>query len=93
MYTASLIESKVIENIKRCHKKECSLCINIFYENEIVEDEFIAMKNLSRPLKTPCLSTVHIVKASNKIFNTLEDQAVSEMTHFRYTEMTVKVLM
>lgn len=49
------------------------------------------MKNLSRPLKTPCLSTVHIVKASNKIFNTLENQAVSEMTHFRYTEMTVKV--
>lgn len=71
-YVASTIECKLIENIKWRHKQECSQCIDVFYENELANDDFVTAKNLSDELKIPCLNTVHIVKASNRIFNILQ---------------------
>lgn len=85
-YVASSIESKIISNIKKSHKKKCLHCIEVFYENELVEDDFISKKNSSNELKIPCLSTLHIIKASNKIFNILEqldNDGCTEIVHDR----------
>lgn len=73
-YIASTIECKIIKSLRQCHEKACSQCIGIFNENELVKNNFISkkMQYACNPLKVPCLSTVHIIKASNKIFDILE---------------------
>lgn len=70
-HTASLLENKIIANIKRCHKQECSECINVFGENEKVQDDFFAA--MKKSYSIPCQSTVSIIKATNKIFDILEE--------------------
>lgn len=75
-FIASTIESKLTETMKRCHKKECSQCIEVFNENDKVEDDFITKKNETSLTNKPCRSTVDLVKATNKILNLLVDQVV-----------------
>lgn len=60
-YIASTIESTLIKNIQKCHKKECFQCIEVFYENEPASNDFVTKKsqNTTNTVKIPCLSTVH----------------------------------
>lgn len=76
-YIASTIETKIIEMIKKQHKKECSDCIAVFTENEKADDDFITRKK-SKDCQNPCISTVHIIKATNKILDLLVDQFIYE---------------
>lgn len=56
--------------------------------NEAAEDEFIAMKrSTNAALKIPCLSTVHIVIASNKIFRILESEFIEANTTKAYNSI------
>lgn len=74
-YLASTIETEIIKHAKKAFKKECYECIAVFYENDTSNNDFIAMKQSTNPdFKNPCLSTVRIVIASNKIFHILKDQ-------------------
>lgn len=76
-YIASQIENKIIENMRKASKKECSQCIEVFHENEIFHDELITMKRLTNAAhKEPCLSTVNIVIFTNKILNMVENQVI-----------------
>lgn len=91
-YVASNVECKIIANIKRSHKKECPQCIEVFSENELASDDFVTKKHLSNGLKIPCLSTVHIIIAANKIFSILKglkNHDCTEKMHHR----TLKTIM
>lgn len=63
--------------MKRCKKKECVQCIDVFNENVKCDDDFTIMKSESdSSFKRPCESTVNLIKATNKILSILEDQAI-----------------
>lgn len=71
VYIASLIEKKLIQTMTRCHRKECSQCIAVFDENEKADDDFIKLRSETTQIRKPCISTVHILKATNKIIELL----------------------
>lgn len=73
-FIASTIESNITKAFKRCHKKQCSQCIDVFSQNAKLNDDFITMKMAKDSLEKPCRSTVDIIKATNKILSHLEDQ-------------------
>lgn len=78
-YVASKIEAQIKEIIKRCHKRECEQCVEVFEENIKCQDEFINMKNDTlSSFHHPCESTVHIIKSTNKILQLIEQQAIPE---------------
>lgn len=92
-YTASIIESKLIENMLKANKKECSHCIGVFYENETVDNEFIEMKrSTNTDLKIPCLSTVHIIIFANKIFQMLENKTIQTSTKEAYDRILKTIM-
>lgn len=92
-YTASIIESKIIESMSKAHRKECFQCIAVFNENEAADDEFIVMKrSTDAALRIPCLSTVHIVIASNKIFRILESQSIETNTTKAYDSILATIM-
>lgn len=94
-YVASSIENKIIANLRRNHKKECSQCINVFYEDELASDDYVIKKNLSDAIKIPCISTVNIIKASNKIFSILkglENSNSAENIHDRSLKTVMSLL-
>lgn len=70
VYAASRVELTLKRNIQT-HKEKCMSCIQVFQENEIANDNFIARKKISNQ---PCISTVDIIKASNKIMHLLPNQ-------------------
>lgn len=72
-YTASLIEKKLFEMLKKYNKKECSECVDVFVENEKIENDFINRKNSTVQCKKPCRSTVNIIKVTDKIVSLLVD--------------------
>lgn len=74
VYTASIIETKIRERVERCHQKECLRCIYAFKENLKVQNDFMALRNATSSLHQPCISTVDIIKATNKILGLLECQ-------------------
>lgn len=88
-FLASSIESKVIANIKRSHKKQCPQCIEVFHENELIHDDFIARRS---SLKTLCLSTVHIIQASNEIFSILKQLKIHDSS-VNVHDSTLKTIM
>lgn len=93
VYTASTIESTIIANLKKSHKNKCSNCIAVFYENEKADDEIIVMKrSTNTSFKIPCLSTVHIIIASNKIFNIFENQSIESNTKKAYDGMIATIM-
>lgn len=77
-FTASKIETQIIETIKRCHQRECEECINVFDENAKIHDDFIALKNVRNSHQYPCKSTIDIIKATNKILHIIEQQTLLE---------------
>lgn len=66
-FNASTIEDKLIQTMNRCHKKYCVECIQVFEENEKANDEFLKLKNETSKVRMPCISTVHIIKVTNKL--------------------------
>lgn len=66
-FIASEIEDKLIKTMNRCHKKNCVECIQVFEENEKVDDDFLTLKSLTSKIRKPCNSTVHIIKVIDKI--------------------------
>lgn len=62
-YAAFMIEEKIRQSLER-HKRKCLSCIQVFQENEKIDDSFITRKIKSNQ---PCKSTVNIVKATNKM--------------------------
>lgn len=69
-YAALTIEEKITRSLLK-HKKKCRLCINVFPENEKINDNFIKKKNDSNQ---PCQSTVNIVIATNRIMHLLPNK-------------------
>lgn len=56
-YLASIVEVDVIQKISRRGKKICLKCIDIFIENEITDDQFMAFKFENNNTYQPCKST------------------------------------
>lgn len=60
-YFGSIVERKVIRKIVQKGSKMCPRCINVFTENEITDDQFIAFKSINGDILQPCKSTVSII--------------------------------
>lgn len=82
---ASVIETALIAKMRRYKKQECVRCIDVFEENLKFQDEFLTLQAGIKPCREPCQSTVNIIKASNKIFDILEEQTilVNNSTHHK----------
>lgn len=81
-FIASKIETQIIATIQRNHQRECEECINVFEENTKIDDELIALKSkgkdFSNSHRHPCKSTIDIIKATNKIFQLIDQQTLLE---------------
>lgn len=76
-YAACKVESKVKHKIRNEYKKQCQMCLKVFQENEMISDDFISRKLLTRGTDVqsqPCKSTVEIIKVINKIHELLPDR-------------------
>lgn len=79
-FTAVTLETKIKENIRKGHKKECGQCTEVFGENPKIDNDFLRLKSATSALQMPCKSTIDIIKAANKIFSLLEDKDM-DVTH------------
>lgn len=71
--SASEIELEIFRDIKKRSSIACQYCLNVFHENLKYNDSLIERKqNRSQQIDQPCLSTMHIVVASNQICKILE---------------------
>lgn len=62
-YIASVIQTSITEG--RWHSPvTCKLCLNIFSEDQLLDDEFVALKMKSSKLNAPAKSVVEICKAT-----------------------------
>lgn len=78
-FIASTIESQCIQTMSRSHKKECAQCIEVFEENEKIDDDFLTLKSETSQIRKPCISSVHIIKATNKIIEMLNNNATMHL--------------
>lgn len=75
-YAATKVEEKIKYSIQT-KKNECKMCLGVFHENEKISDSFITRKmsakvqSLQNQRSQPCQSTVHIIKAINKMHSLL----------------------
>lgn len=53
-------------------KKYCVECIQVSEENEKANDDFLKLKNETNKVRMPCISTVHIIKVTNKLCDLLD---------------------
>lgn len=67
-YMASIVENNIMSTLARNHKAECNICINVFSENNKINDPFIDKKRQTdSKVHQPCESTVTIITVINKI--------------------------
>lgn len=92
-FAAFKVQRKIIQNIQT-HKEKCASCIEVFQENERVDDDFIARKNIP---DQPCKSTVAIIKAANKIMFILPNEefnfstvALTILNHLYFDDLYVE---
>lgn len=74
-YAAKMVEEKIKHTIQK-QRNKCKMCLNVFHNNEKINDSFIARKMLTdvqNRQSQPCKSTVNIIKASNKLHDLLAD--------------------
>lgn len=86
-YTAALVEKKVIQEIVHKGTKACSMCIEVFNENELLKDDFLEfISSKDKKIITPCKSTFDIIKFVEKSLSKYSSQAVS------FQSMTAHIL-
>lgn len=76
-YLASIIESKVIRKIVLQGNKGCRKCIDIFTENELSDDEFVAFKSATNGIFQPCKSTLYIINYIEANLKHIQSQPTS----------------
>lgn len=76
-YLASIVEFSVVRKIARRKNNKCIKCLNVFVENEIADDEFIAYKFQNGSVYQPCKSTLSIIHSVEKLLKRYESQEVS----------------
>lgn len=76
-YLASIIESKVIRKIVLQGNKGCTKCIDIFTENELSDDEFVAFKSATNGIFQPCKSTLYIINYVEANLKHIQSQPTS----------------
>lgn len=62
-YLGGIIEKSVIHKMVQKGRKMCRQCINVFTDNEITDDQFIAFKSKNSNIFPPCKSTLSIINA------------------------------
>lgn len=70
-YIATKVEARVISRAK------CDLCINVFFENEHINDEFINFKAKKEQVHQPCKGTMQIIHSVDSLIKRHETQEVS----------------
>lgn len=83
-YQASTLEETVIRKIHNKGKNSCSMCLQVFCENEITDDMFIEYKSETSNILPPCKSTIELMNTVDNLPNIYKSHSVSFnsiMTH------------
>lgn len=64
-YLASLVEKSIIEG-RWYSPVKCQQCLDVFSEDESIDNEFVALKMRSSKLRAPAKTTVQICKVTEK---------------------------
>lgn len=77
-YMAAIVEQKVIRDIAQRGSKACWMCIDVFKENELLDDDFISfIRTKYQKIITPCKSTFDIIQFVEKSLSKYSSQTVS----------------
>lgn len=76
-YLAAVVEESAIKQLVRKGTKSCLKCINVFIENDIINDNFIAFIATKSKIIPPCKSTFDIIQYVDSAIKKYESQKVS----------------
>lgn len=74
-FIASSVEESIIKKISIRSVSACQDCLNVFNENQRINDAFITKKNQTKRQTQPCSSTVDIISSCNVVMKLLQSQA------------------
>lgn len=76
-YVASILEEMVVRKTNNKGQKCCAACIQVFLENEIIDDSFIEYKSETCNILSPCKSTIKLMNTVDNLLNAYKSQKVS----------------
>lgn len=76
-YLASIIENSVAKSIHRKGRDMCQKCIDVFAENEIIDDSLIRKKSETEEILQPCKSTMEILDVAGDVLIQFQNRSVS----------------
>lgn len=79
-HLASELEKKVNKIIRLRKSKACTQCLNIFVENEKLNDIFIQFLSQMKEISQPCKSTIHVITMVDNILEEYDSQDISYPT-------------
>lgn len=83
-YLAGVIEAKVIRKLSRA-KNACQQCINVFLENELTDDNFMAfLSQKQSKIVSPCKSTIQIFSTVENFLEKHQSKNVSYYSVLTY---------
>lgn len=74
-FLASTIEANIIKKLQARSVSGCKDCLNIFNENDKINDRFLTKKNRSSNIDQPCRSTVNIIVAGTTVMTNLQSES------------------
>lgn len=83
-YSASELENKVNSKIKLKRRQACAKCLEVFVENEKVNNEFIQYLSQKKKIIQPCKSTMDIIGAVDKILEKNDSLDISYPSMLAY---------
>lgn len=76
-YLASVVENRVLSKMLNKGEKGCSMCINLFFENEVTDDSFIEYKSVISNILPPCKSTIELMNTVDNLLKAYGSESVS----------------
>lgn len=76
-YLASILEAGVIHTIQQKGSKRCPQCMNVFVENNMANDVFIAFLSQSNEIRQPCISTIDLIQTMEKLLKRYDSHDVT----------------
>lgn len=76
-YKSSLLEKKILNAKKPKLLIKCEECINVFIENELMNDDFIRFKSKNSVIAQPCKSTFEICKFADTFLKFFNEKTIS----------------
>lgn len=83
-YLASELEKKINRKIELKGSQACAQCLNIFEENDRINDVFVQFLSQNKKVQQPCKSTVHIIGLVDSILEKYDSLDISYASMLAY---------